>query len=114
MGELLGISAKVVRQRIAAKLEEQGFINFHRSIEISARMKSQRPGGSERDKTRGEKVTKTSKRETRTRCSPNVMASVNVRENVPSESFDWDDGGEARQILLMILPRFSPLDRDPL
>ena len=36
--------------KIAAKLEEQGFINFHRSIEISARMKSQRPGGSERDK----------------------------------------------------------------
>ena len=65
-------------------------------------------------KTRGEKVTKTSKRETRTRCSPNVMASENVRENVPSESFDRDDGGEARQILLMILPRFSPLDRDPL
>ena len=50
VGELLGISAKAVRQRIAAKLEEQGFINFHRSIEISARMKSQRPGGSERDK----------------------------------------------------------------
>jgi hypothetical protein len=42
------------------------------------------------------------------------MASENVRESVPSESFDRDDGGEARQILLMILPRFSPLDRDPL
>ena len=55
VGGLLRISAKTVRQKIAAKLEEQGFINFHRSIEISARMKSQRPGGSERDKNEGRK-----------------------------------------------------------
>ena len=31
------------------KLEEQDFIRFHRSIAISARMKRQRTGGSERD-----------------------------------------------------------------
>ena len=49
VGGLLRISAKTVRQKIAAKLEEQDFISFHRSIVISTRMKLQRPEGSERD-----------------------------------------------------------------